>query len=546
MDLLAEVARLKEKAFGIAEFTPESDIQICEFMGEFATGVAFYQTLSKPSPEDDRWAGLCYIVLGQQQRATEYLMRSVERGCLTAKMDLARLYSDSSPLEAEREIDGLLVENLRGYNLALYYRILSMLRYKTSILESVSLCEKSWRIIQVCEEFLFVAPRILLTLSNYCQITKRPEKAQYYMKRAEEICVTSNIWHIKLNHAYILYDLNRFEECELQCNDLLGAFDKRIHISSRILLAMTKLSVEESENALKILEKTSKDCLEIMSFYDYFIVQSYLCVIYFESGRIAQSNNSLREMERYAENELFKWKLNLRKISLKPSPNKDDLEMLDEMLEFRKKTGSIVEILRVLLHRSNALRKMGLLEEYKTSLDNIIEFCIENKSFNDCSEEWIFLKKMKKDIYRRHGNVFYDENKKIKVNTINSEYIELDEQIIKIPLRKTLELLVFMIIRKKCKIQDLVLEVFGESNRTKARNYFHQIRHVVNNKIGVLEIVYDKAGDFYYLKSKYDIDLDIINILEGKEKLEGYFMPSSNSEWVLDINAKYGSLINDI
>ncbi|WP_034343942.1 tetratricopeptide repeat protein [Deinococcus misasensis] len=541
MDLLAEVARLKEKAFEIAEFAPESDIQICEFMGEFATGVAFYQTLSKPSPEDDRWVGLCYIVLGEQERAIEYLMRSVERGCIAAKIELARLYSYSRVSDAKNEIYSIDIDKLREYDLALYYRALSVIKLQAGDEIPLSDCEKSWRIIQPCQEFKFVAPRILVILSYLYQIFKKKEMAEYCLERAEEICVTSNNWNIKMSRADLMYDLNKFNECEKLCLEVYDGENDKLKAASLNLIGRVRLSLHDLEGALKYFTSAANEAMKYKAFHNYFVSHSYLVIIYKRMLRPVDSVKSLSEMKRYADSEALRWKVSLRELIIKEELNQSDMEVMKNMLEFRTKTGSVSEILRVMLYSIEFMFKLNILNKIDVEIEKMINYCADNNAFGECSEEWLFLENLNNYLIRSYNAPFPNQPVKlIKITTIDSESIKMNDDIIKIPLKKTFELIVFMLINGEVDLNNIVSNVFGEQDKERAKNNFHQIRHVMDRKLKIFRILHKKSSGFYKIETEFPVKIDILDYINSNTKIEGIFMPSSESEWVSNINLRYG------
>src|SRR5690606_40881472 len=69
----------------------KSEIQGYAFLERFADGVERYKALSSPSPDDDRWAGVCFYQLLRDDEALIALERAAARGQPAARINKAHL-----------------------------------------------------------------------------------------------------------------------------------------------------------------------------------------------------------------------------------------------------------------------------------------------------------------------------------------------------------------------------------------------------------------------------------------------------------------------
>ncbi|MFC5598358.1 hypothetical protein [Deinococcus cellulosilyticus] len=535
--------QLREMAFKKARFDPESDLQICEFLGEFEKGLAVYESLMAPGAADDRWAGLCHLAHGNRERALECLFRSVERGCHAAKIDLARvLFICDRVEECQKELQEIEPQGLSRFNQAMYFRVTAIHRSAFDLVEAAKLSERSWRVIQSADEFVFAAPRILHTLAYIYQTAKKPEKTDLYLSRAEEICVTRFKWHIKLTRLDLLFDLNRFDEARELCAELIDCPYPLIKSSGMTVMGCIELSLWNPEKARGWFEMAWEYAGRHNMYDNHFISLSYLVMVYHAQGHASKVQLALREMQKYADNANFNQKFLLRKTWVKGSYQQEDVVLLREVEAFWLRAGNPSEVLRTRIYRLSMSMKLGLWDEdVLKELDQIVEHMIAEGLTHEFSEEWLFVPELFEMINRRHGNLLsVPAGPHIKILSIDREALEIHGAMIKLPFKKSFELIVYLCIKKEASLDGIAVDVFGDMPRDRARNYFHQIRHVINHKIKSITITYDRSTRMYALKSEHRLSLDVAPHLEGQKRLEGIFLPSSDSDWVIELNQRLG------
>src|SRR5690606_9967321 len=105
----------------------ESDVQGWAYLERFQDGVDSYHALNPPSPQDDRWLGVCYYQLVRDTDAITALQRAIERGEEGARINLAHLlpFLERGD-EANEELERVRFEDLSEYDKALFYRVQSI------------------------------------------------------------------------------------------------------------------------------------------------------------------------------------------------------------------------------------------------------------------------------------------------------------------------------------------------------------------------------------------------------------------------------------
>ncbi|CAN5876416.1 hypothetical protein BH24DEI2_BH24DEI2_25160 [soil metagenome] len=80
----------------------------------------------------------------------------------------------------------------------------------------------------------------------------------------------------------------------------------------------------------------------------------------------------------------------------------------------------------------------------------------------------------------------------------------------------------------------MLLDVFADEEPKAARNYFHQFKFELNNRVPGLSLEYDADERLYALKTEADILWDVAELRSGRKMgALGIFLPGSGSEWAL-------------
>ncbi|GEM49080.1 tetratricopeptide repeat protein [Deinococcus cellulosilyticus] len=531
--------RLEEMLPG---YTIESDIQLCEFFTEYQLGVDVYMELPAPSGVDERWVALCFMACGQRERALEHFLKSIASGHEMARIDLVRLFGILGRYdEAVEELRILSPEDLQGYNQAFWYRnrsfIHSLRGDNTSALADMN---TAWKIIQGVPEFRFVAPKILVGLTEAYNYEGNKEKALYYIGRAEEMALGNIKWSVLMTKAQLLFAVGKWDAVHEVCvyiKSKSGILQHEIFscfMLGQVALVKNNLTMAE-DWFLEALDISKKHLFEGFEF----ILHGYLSSIYKLQKQNLKAKKAINRMQKMVSTPLSENIYKMRKtyIDLDELNAANGLDILLQILEFRKNEKDLDETVRIYIHLCNfCLRhNLNLLDEY---IKIMLEMMIKDDSLYVAFDEWIFFPELYEYVQRKYDKILPEYNSIIYIYSIDREDIVLREQIMKIPLSKTFELIVYLLCHGESSLASILTDVFVDMDTQKAKNYFHQIRHILASKNHVIQIVFDKTSKRYRIKSAHPIVWDLQDYLQGKHKMSGIFLPSSGSDWVIELNQR--------
>jgi hypothetical protein len=105
----------------------DSVVQGWAYLEEFERGIEAFARIRAPTPEDDRWLGVCYFKLFDDTRALDMFIRAGDRGALGARVNQAHLLRClERSADSARILDSIDPNRLSRYDQVLYFRVRSI------------------------------------------------------------------------------------------------------------------------------------------------------------------------------------------------------------------------------------------------------------------------------------------------------------------------------------------------------------------------------------------------------------------------------------
>ncbi|GGJ43547.1 hypothetical protein [Deinococcus roseus] len=524
------------------DFEPECDLQLCHLMFEHELGQQLYNTLDKPTRQDERWMSLCCAILGQRERAYEHLLRAIEMGYEEAQIDLVPLhYMLGKPEEMWQLVNTLDVSQFSKFNQAIWYRNLALVHSLNNNVKVALLnIEKSWQVIQTAPEFKFYASEVLLMCSNLHAAVGNEDKRVYYLSRAEELCQTKYKWQIKL--IIMLTNLDNTDldgMVDLALEIIEGSNNPRHVVISTVSIGRIFMCYGQLQEARKYFEEALSRARQAVMRENLSIIYGYLSMIYYKLKMPQKMWVMLNKMKPHAtagiDESVLKCQLAYMDDSLTPQ---EALRLSDEALAYAESSDVLLETMRVYMYRCEVFRK-HFPERFEAAVDELVQFMVRTDQCNGTFEDWIIIEEVFDFINVKYPDLLPKvSSNQLEIQTLGTERIQYNGRDLKLPLSKSLELIVYILLHKKVSLNSILTHVFEDLDPIKAKNYFHQIKHQVAEKVGLLWIEYDKNTRLYSIESKYRVVLDVQEHLEKNQKSDQVFLPSSGSEWVLDFNGR--------
>lgn len=521
----------------------ESEVQGWAFLERFTDGLEAYKAIPKPSPKDDRWAAVCHFQLLEDLEALELLFKSANRGEEGANVFLAHVlpFVDRGD-EATKELAKVDISALSSYDLALYYRILSIREESNSNLrEALKAAEEGWRLVQGAPEYAILAPSILAQLAVLHARIGRSQRALWFLERG--LVATTGIEQIKvrIRRAAVLVNLGRFREAEVELDslDMIDAPSsiqpERKWLHGEIAWATNNIPV-----AIQRYMESIKLAQDLQFSYEEFLSRIPLINILglrrdFTAARTHLSRAQLLISDK-SDRLIFRFREVLLNYWMGMYQPTHALQELDGLVTAFGDMGLLKEQAAVRLHRTELLRQQGH-EGWERELDELQALSISLQNPALLVGEWVLLPELRQIAQGTHPRIAGQAPPVLQVFTLGNESMQLNGTPVQIPLRRGVEVLAYFLEHKAVSLKRIMADVFPDEKPSAAKSYFHQFRHQLREQLSKVEIEYDSEAKLYRLRSEIDILWDVVELRAGRVMGEtGTFLPSSGNDWVYELD----------
>jgi len=519
-----------------------SEIQGWAFLEQFEKGVEAYSQKREPSPQDDRWLGVCLFQLVRDLEALEALYRALNRGDLAARVNLAHvLRFVERGDDATEELGKVAPESLSSYDRVLYFRVLSMEQETNGNLrEALKAAEEAWREIQGLPEFALLAPSILAQLATLHGRIGRSQRALWFLERGLQLTSGAELLKLQLRRANVLISLGRYQEAhsELESLDLSHAPEK-FQGERHWLLGEVARSSGNLPTAAHEYQQAIELSVRLQMGYEEFLARILLMAILGSRGDFSAATENAARAQTLISDRSDRLEFRFREVLLlywqETYTREHAIAELDALIEDFGAMGLLKEQGHVELYKADILRQAG--KPFHGELDRLqaLSVTLQNPAY--LAPEWTLLPDLHEIARSTHPRIAGRAQNILRVSTLGQERLELDSKPISVPLRKGVEVLAFFLENKAVTLKQLLAEVFPDDKPRSAKSYFHQFRHQLRENVEGLEIEYDGESKMYRLKSEIDIVWDVSELRAGRIMGKtGLFLPSSGNDWALAVD----------
>ncbi|GGJ49050.1 hypothetical protein GCM10008938_38830 [Deinococcus roseus] len=513
-------------------------------MGEQLLAMQLFAQLDHLTAQDERWFGQCLMSLGHCERAIEHYTRAIEMGCVEARIDMVRpLLVVHSQKDAEMALDSFDPEQLQGYNRPLWYRNAStVLVMKKDSEGSLQHAREAWRTIQGLAEFPFIAPKVLFELSDTYDHMGDAKLAIYYLDRADEISSYKYNISIKLSRIALYYKNGKYSLIvplikELLQKDEYSAFHHMADLYMGHIYRIRNQTDEAINSYKKVIALLQDDISKEMELQARVLLSS----IYALQRRKIECFHEESRAKDLAISKVGDFHLSLRILyndfALDRRTADDVVLDLMKIEGYCKEEGDIGLWLRAGMILSE-IYCSAYPEKFSDKIEEVLMNITYYKFYYHMRSEWYYLPRSFAFVGEKYPNLMEEKNEKIKLVTIDREELLIENQAIALPFRKIVEIIAYLKYKNGARISEIVTDVFGEMEPDKGRNYFHQIKHQLNDKMDAVRIEFDKKSKKYILVADLPIHWDLESIIRENSTFKGIFLPSSGSDWVIELNQK--------
>ena len=521
----------------------ESAVQGWVYLDRFERGIRAYHEIPEPTPEDDRWLGVCYFKLFDDVNALEAFTKSSQRGALGARVNQAHalMYLDRRA-EATRILDQLNPEVLSRYDQVLFFRVRS-LDEETSgnIRLALKHAEEAWRRVQGIPEFSVLAPSVLAQLGVLYARYGRAQRALWHLERGIQMTAGTEQLKVRLKRAIVLTTLGRNADATSELNSMpLVPGATALMAEKTLLLGDIAWVGGELENAISRYREAIKLAVDADLAYEEYLCHLSTMTLAGYLGRRSDASHHRSEARRRIGDKSDGLQFRFREVLLDHwwgeipdqcaanelttiSKEMFDMGLLQEM-------GSVKVHIAAILLATAPDQAEAILDEL-----HVLGVTLQNSSF--LSREWVLLPELRRVASQSHPSLASSPPAILELRTLGEERIILAGTDVRLPLRRAVELLAYFLEHKTATFETVRADLFPDEKHRTAKSYFHQFRHQLKEHVDGLEIEYDAESRMYRLKSEIDILWDVADLRAGRRsEAPGPFLPSCTSDWALTLD----------
>lgn len=533
---------------------------------EYELALNTFQSIVRPSPEDQRWAGLCLLKKQDLLAAQDLLLAARGKGCNAAVIELAALHRILGELDTAQTI--LLEFNPENADLldhALAARELGMLLYtRGELAHAAEAYENAYQLAAGTTCGHLIMSGIQFNLG-------RSLADQGHSKRALETLTASLI---ETNDAKRALKLGARAECLIHLGRLYEAdrdlceAETLLHLLPmakpvmRYMRGLYARACGNHEFALEAFLQAIELAREVDEVETELYAHTEAAAILTHLEQFNQARTHLARGRAIATLDKTEALVNWRAGSLLTRQEKPGgIALLEQALATFEQLKLEREAGWLRLHLAEAHARVGQVAEIESYLNAATDtryalgdgsgLFIELRSLPKALEVVYALPKnayahvLLEDLRNARGSVPI----KLEIRTLGAAGLQADHEKVRLNagMQVTVEVLAYLLLHPGCTLEQVLGNVaFPDASPERAKSYFHLVRSEIKSALPGVSILYNTASRTYSLEfggMTANIDFleleramksgDEPGLLRALEIYNGLFLPFSDSEWVL-------------
>lgn len=518
--------------------------------GDYQQGVDTFNASVEPSLEDRRWVGLCLMRLGQIFEAEQQLARAALGGVAGGWIGLMQIHliqgNEELALKAQHEAEQYTLSREDQARLAREKSLLA--HHSGDLILATEHLKQAWLLSQDGPEGSPDLCSLSLQLGGVYAIRGLESAAnpylQYAMKHSQGIHLTI----IQGLHAlHLAYQGQHAEAQALIQEALTSAADyPRVQPGLIYEQAVIERLAGRLELALSNFEKCSQLAEEIGGVETERFAELGRIAVLHELGRDDEARFPLTHMEQLSSNDVVRAHLNLRRESLQALPDVTTLRQCALFFtgrQFMREAGwAWLHVAEAELRAANETGAEEALREVlavRYAIGHGESLKVELRALPAVQT---YLQETPGEPAQHLRDLVAAPQPVLRLITMGRPRLLLDNVEVKFPLRRTLEVLAYLLEHPACTLSEVQVALFPDTPPAQSKSYFHQVREALRQGVPGLSVPYDAATRQYSVqwegKLHYDAS-ELRQTLAGSPPLpldifkpySGPFLPEAESEW---------------
>ena len=529
-----------------------------------------YRSLEQPTPQDQRWAGLCLQLLQKPKKAKELLLTSIKLGCLEANIQLAGVHRMLNEInQAEEILDALDHSKFSSFDQILMAREWGMIYYQVGQLAPANKAlGLAWEMATSKSEAKHLISHISFMLGLVLSARGYVSQAKNHFDQALEGQHQTRQTYVLANRGLCLTYLGEFEAAQTDL-ELALEYSQHVPVIKPVLhfyfgqLARARGELSKAawwyQESIMLSEAVGESETE-------FYAHLGASTIYIYQDLFSEVRRHLARARLLATGTKMLAYIDLREGAMLTRLNQEQARVLldravigFESLGLERETGwarlHLGEFHLRHGNNSTALIFIDAATDVRNALGIGAAISLELRGLPFVLET---ISKAQTGTYSYHLLEDWQKAKgtvlsNLQIRSLGGVALTYNGTKVKLNagLATSIEVVAYLLKNPHCSLEQIISNVFSEKLPETAKRYFHLIRTELKQNIPGFSIPFDDTTRTYHVElSNLQLQWDVnemtraighINSSSLKRALEWYkgdFLPNSESEWALEERAR--------
>jgi tetratricopeptide (TPR) repeat protein len=541
--------------------------------GEYHSALAVFKGIDQPSPEELRWAAVCFYNLQGYLQAKDLLELAQARGCLGATIELATVLRFlGQPHDARVQLDGVNFNDLSDHDKALERRERGLLEYiRGDFSTALRLLEEAWLIVRQ-SGLSSIQSAIAQTLGFLFANAGKNQHAMYYLDHAMKQTNSTRAARIYVTRANCLIGLGKFSDAEADLSHASQLLERVPALSGVFSYTCGILAKSQNrlDDALNHFECAIKIAFEPSEVETEFYAQLQVAAILTTQKHLELAGSRLMRAQALVASCGPKGKAlhDVRKGVLLCSLDQPDGF---ELLELACSQLADLQLWREVLVANLNLAEMYLCANNKPAALKSLRVVDNCRIAQTCTpalgelmhlpQTLAFLLALPQDHTFHSMVIDWSSGPEVppfmvELVTLGSPELRVNGKRIGLELTGTIELIAYLLLYPDRTRDEILGALFATKGEKRAANYFHQAKLTLQRATTALEVRYNQTKKTYGVYCDVPLFLwdaielqkvlssaEEIRIFSALKYLNGTFIPGSESDWVIAEREKLSWLV---
>ena len=520
-----------------------------------------FDALPTSTPEDERWAGVCLFNLQSPHRARDLLLRARAGGCEAAGIDLASVYRQLGLMDLARStLTSVDIERLASFDRALALREWGVQRYTAGDVTGASdVLERAWALAHEASDTWVILPAIGQALGVAYADRGYDRTAVSYLTEALARANPARTVQLLATRSLCRAHLGELTDAERDLADAAAHTDLvplvrpyLTYVTGVVQLMRGRLADAEARFAAAAASAREAQEPETEAY-----AELGRCAVATAHGRLDEAAGFLARARHLATNEKLETLTLLRECAIRTRRGQRDAVRLGEEASGTfERLGLLRELGWCRLHVAAAHLATGHDRAATQSLTEAtgVRHALGGGAWMARELRLLpavtaLLTRLAEDAYPR---VLYTDLRRIsatepvplELRTLGAAELRLDGRRVRLDLRRSVEVVAYLLTTSVATLDDVLLDLFPDSEAPRARSYFHQVRYELARTVPGLSVPYHQTDRTYSLRCDgLELDADVTRLrralaagteaglVEALRLYTGPFLPDADSEW---------------